>query len=265
MVAANLVLHRGARTVTADELRGYRAPEPSGRWYPIAHARVLDVVRSTLQEVGYEVRNERLGLSREGARFFGTLDLGTPVAPGVALAVGIRNSVDKSFPLGFCAGNRVFVCDNLAFRSELLVRRKHTVNGERNFVKAIASAVTALTHFREAEGERIKRFRETSLKDDQADSLILRAYERGIVGARELPKVLHEWRNPPFEEFQPRTVWSLLNAFTGAMRDRAVQQPAQFAVQTMRLNGLLDLKSEGAPTSPVHEGGVPEGVPSSAG
>jgi hypothetical protein len=260
MVAASLVLHRGARTVTAEELWGFKAPEPSGRWYPIAHARVLDVVRSTLREVGYEVRNESLGLSREGARFFGTLDLGTPVVPGVTLAVGIRNSVDKSFPLGFCAGNRVFVCDNLAFRSELLVRRKHTVNGERNFVKAIASAVTALVHFREAEGERIRRFRETSLGDDQADALILRAYERGIVGTRELPKVLHEWRNPPFEEFRPRTAWSLLNAFTGALRDRAVLQPAQFAVQTMRLNGLLDLNGEGSPPTPVREGEVPENV-----
>ncbi len=265
MVAANLVLHRGARTVTAEEIREHKAPEPSGRWYPIAHARVLDVVRSTLQEIGYEIRNERLGLSREGARFFGTLDLGTPIATGVTLAVGIRNSVDKSFPLGFCAGNRVFVCDNLAFRSELLVRRKHTVNGERNFVKAIASAVAALNQFRETEWDRIRRFRETRLQDDQADALILRAYERGIVGARELPKVLHEWRNPPFDEFQPRTAWSLMNAFTGAIRKRAVLQPAQFAVQTMRLNGLLDLKSESAPPSPADEGGVPEGLQSRAG
>jgi hypothetical protein len=226
---------------------------------------VLDVVRCTLQEVGYEVRGEYLGLSREGARFFGTLDLGTNVAQGVTLAVGIRNSVDKSFPLGFCAGNRVLVCDNLAFRSELLVRRKHTVNGERNFVNAIASAVSALNQFREAEGERIKRFRETSLREEQADALILRAYERGIVGARELPKVLREWRNPPFEEFRPRTAWSLLNAFTGALRERALVQPARFAVQTMRLNGLLDLNGEGLPPAPVREGDVPDGALGVAG
>jgi hypothetical protein len=33
------------------------------------------------------------------------------LCPGVSLAVGIRNSWDQSFPLGFCAGARVFVCD----------------------------------------------------------------------------------------------------------------------------------------------------------
>src|SRR5208282_2491060 len=136
MVSSNLVLHRGARPVTADELKEYRAPQPEGRWFPVAHSRVLETVTATLQDSGYEIRNTRLGLSREGARFFGTLDLGTSVASGVTLAVGVRNSVDKSFPLGFAAGSRVFVCDNLAFRSELLVRRKHTVNGERNFVRA---------------------------------------------------------------------------------------------------------------------------------
>jgi hypothetical protein len=196
-------------------------------------------VKATLRDAGYEIRKEQFGVMRDGTRFFGTLDLGTPLVEGVSLAVGIRNSVDKSFPLGFAAGSRVFVCDNLAFRSELLVRHKHTINGERNFVRAIAGAVTSLQSFREAEAERIRRFVATELTADQADALILRAYERGIVGAHQLAGVIHQWRNPSHEEFQPRTVWSLFNAFTTAMKKRAVQQPHTHAVATMQLNGLL--------------------------
>jgi hypothetical protein len=251
MATSALVLHRGARPVTAEELRGYRPPAAEGRWHPIAHARVLDVVTTTLREAGYDVKGERLGLAKDGNRFFGTLDLGTPLASGVSLAVGVRNSTDKSFPLGFCAGSRVFVCDNLAFRSELLVRRKHTLNGERNFVRAIGSAVTTLASFRESEAERVRRLLTTTLTDDQADALILRSWERGIVGARELPRVLKEWRSPSFEEFEPRTAWSLLNAFTGALRDRASSQPAAYANQTIRLNGLLTFRGEEAPAAPV--------------
>lgn len=38
----------------------------------------------------------------------------------------------------------VFVCYNLAFRSELLVRRKHTRFGHTRFVEAIAQAVGTL-------------------------------------------------------------------------------------------------------------------------
>src|SRR6516164_8260834 len=244
MATSALVLHRGAKPVTAEELRQYRAPPPAGRWYPLSHARVAETVKSTLTEAGYEVRREQYGVMRDGSRFFGTLDLGTPLVSGVTLAVGIRNSVDRSFPLGFCAGQRVFACDNLAFRSDLLVSRRHTVNGERRFVQAIATAVGTLQSFRDTEAERIRRFILTDLTADQADALILRAYEKGIIGAHQLPKVLHEWRNPTYEDFQARTAWSLFNAITGAMRERAVSQPHTFAAQTMRLNGLLDFRPE---------------------
>src|SRR5262249_11899597 len=158
MATSSLVLHRGARPVTEEELRQFRAPPPEGRWYPVSHARVVATVKTTLREAGYEIRKEQFGLLRGAGRVLGTLALGTPIGSGLTLAVGIRNSVDKSFPLGFCAGNRVFVCDNLAFRSELLVRKKHTLNGERNFVKSIAGAVASLTSFKEQEADRIRRF-----------------------------------------------------------------------------------------------------------
>lgn len=244
MAESVLMLHRGAKEVSFESLWEYPTPEPRGRWYPLAHSRVADVVKTTLQEAGYIIQKERYGLTGDGHRFFGTLDLGTPVADGVALAVGVRNSTDQSFPLGFCAGTRVFCCDNLAFRSELLVRRKHTLNGERNFIKAISGAVTTLDSFKEAEAERMRRFLTTHLNEEQADSLILRAFERGMIGHRDLPRVLHEWRNPAFSEFQARTVFSLLNAFTSGLKERAVKQPAEYARQTMRLHGLLEFQKQ---------------------
>ena len=64
--------------------------------------------------------------------------------------------MDKSFPLGFVAGSRVFCCDNLAFRSELMVKRKHTLRGEARFAEGIAQAVMSLTQFKEMEKARIQ-------------------------------------------------------------------------------------------------------------
>jgi hypothetical protein len=239
VASSNLCLHAGGNLVTLDELRAYKAPPPEGRWHPIAHATVLATVKDTLGEAGYEVKSEKLALAHEGRRFFGTLDLATSVASGVALAVGIRNSTDKTFPLGFCAGNRVFVCDNLAFRSELLVRRKHTLNGARNFSAAIAQAVMSLGNFKEMERTRIQAMMAHELRPEQADSLILRSYEKGIISSPVLPRIIKEWRDPSYVAFAPRTVWSLFNAFTTVLADRALKQPSQFAVQTMRLNALL--------------------------
>jgi hypothetical protein len=240
---AQLVLHCGARKVSRDELAAVKTPPPQGRWFPVPHLRVRDTARRTIEDAGYEVRREEFGLSRNDARFFGVMDLGSTLAEGVTLAVGIRSSTDKSFPLGFVAGNRVFACDNLAFRSELLVKRKHTVNGERRFNAAIAEAVAQLAGFKEAEAGRIRKLGHAELKDSESDSIILTAFERGIVSARVLPHVIREWREPTFEEFQPRTAWSLLNCFTTVLGKKDGEghlNQAKLAVTSMRLNAHLD-------------------------
>jgi hypothetical protein len=176
MASSMLVLHSGATETDRAALEQIQPPPPEGRWYPVKHTSVLDRVKSTLGEAGYAVQRERLALTGDGHRFFGTLDLTTPLAEGVALAVGIRNSTDKTFPLGFAAGSRVFVCDNLAFRSELMVRRKHTLHGERSFANAISHAVTALDSFRAVESQRIGVMVATPVSDEKAESFILRAY-----------------------------------------------------------------------------------------
>lgn len=239
MFDSNLCLHRGARLVERLELDEVDAPPPTQTWFPLQHSDVLNAVLGTLEVSGFQVQKTQLSLSGDNARFFGTLDLSTPVANGTTLAVGVRNSVDKTFPLGFCAGSRVFVCDNLAFRSELLVIRKHTLNGRIRFQEAIALAVQSLHQFREAEAQRIDQMQAFPLSDRHADSLMLQAYERGIVSHRTLPRVIQAWRTPSHPEFTDRNLWSLMNAFTGVIQSRSRSNPQQFALQTIRLNALL--------------------------
>ena len=249
MPESKLVLHRGGRVVTREELDRIDAPPATDTWFPLKHGFVLDSVVATLEAASFRIERTQLSVAREDARFFGTLDLSSPVSEGVTLAVGVRNSIDKSFPLGFCAGSRVFVCDNLSFRSELLVNRKHTRFGETRFAEAISLAVRSLTVFQEAEGYRIDRMRSFSISDTEAESLMLRSYEREIISHRALPAVIAAWRKPTHVDFEPRTHWSLMNAFTGAIQGRATSNPQQFALQTMQLNALLVPADEPLPDS----------------
>jgi len=242
MATSKLVLHRGAVTVSEEELRTYKAPQPVGRWVPLDHSRVLDMVRGTLVDCGYNIRALKLGVSREGHRLFGTMDLDTSIAVGVTLAVGFRSSTDRSFPLAMCCGSHVFCCDNMAFRSEIAIKAKHTLHGESRFQAGIANAVAQLGQFKIEEEQNVRGMQELQLKDEQAESLILRAFERGILNTHQLPGVIREWRTPSYPEFEPRNMWSLFNACTTILGSVQRSNPQKFSVVTMRLNSLLSPK-----------------------
>jgi hypothetical protein len=201
---------------------------------------VLDSVCATLSGAGFAIVRSRLSVSHEGARFFGTLDLAATINEGVSLAVGIRNSNDRSFPIGFCCGQRVFVCDNLAFTSEIIVSKKHTRFGQERYLEGLARAVGSLDQYRRSAADWIVQMQRTELSDDMANSLLLQSYERKIVGLRLLPQVIEEWRHPSREEYQPRTAYSLFNCITEVFgRERQSRFPAESALSTMRLSKLL--------------------------
>jgi GDP-D-mannose dehydratase len=125
-------------------------------------------------------------------------------------------------------------------RAELLVRRKHTVNGLARFTEAIAGAVGNLKQFQATETKRIARMQQIEIDDVKAESVILRALSAKVISHLVLPIVLKHWVDPKHDEFKPRNVFSLLNAFTSAMGPRAKTNPQVYAASTMRLFGLLD-------------------------
>jgi len=232
-------MHVGARDIDRAELNVIEAPPSTQTWYPLKHTDVLDTVCQTLDGAGFGVESTQLSVARDNARFFGTLRLSNRVNDIASIAVGIRNSVDKSFPIGFCVGTRVFVCDNLAFRSEIVIARKHTRHGQTRFNEAVAKAVQGLHQYQAAEEVRIQQLQAWELSEDAANSLILRSFEASIVSMRLLPAVIREWRNPPIEDFAPRTGWSLLNCFTSALKERQRRNPQEAALSTIRLQKLL--------------------------
>jgi hypothetical protein len=236
---STLLRGSGTELVTVAELIKYEAPPPQGRWYPVSHIDVYIKAMDTMRDFGFDVRREQLTVAKEGKRFFGTLDLASTLADGVTLSVGIRNSVDKSFPIGFVAGSRVLVCDNLSFYGDLLVTRKHTKHGALRFGIDIGEAVSRLSQFQEEESKRIAVMRNEHVTDMKAESLIVRAMDQDIITSQDIPKVLTEWRVPGFKEFEDRTLWSLFNAFTSALKPKSNANPQRYASLTMKLSAHL--------------------------
>jgi|CXWL01.1.fsa_nt_gi hypothetical protein len=240
MSTSALVAYNGARKVDLATLEAVPCPPPTETYFPVPHHQVFRDCKSLLEQANFRVEKYELALSRHDDRFFGTLDLSTSVATGVNLCVGIRSAQDRSIPLGLVAGHRVFVCSNMAFRADLInVRRKHTRNGQIRFHEAITMAIQNLVSFQEAEGERIGRLQNTEITQVVAESLILRAYRKEIISTQLLPRVIAEWEKPSYEEFEPRTLWSLYNAHTTILADRQKTNPQQFAHLTIRLSDLF--------------------------
>ena len=243
MSEANLILHCGAREVTREDLALVPCPKPDtgSRWRPVPHVEVLDHALKALSEASYEVEKLRLGLARNDARFWGTIVLKSSVVPGVSLAVAVASSHDKSVSLRWAYGHSVMVCDNGAWCVEKTISRKHTIHAVDRYHEAITTAVTDLADYRQIEGERIKRLAAWEIDDTRAESLLLRCYEAKLLSPQTLPCALEQWRRPEFEDFKPRTGWSLYNAVTYALNDRAKTNPQAHAHATVKLGGILCL------------------------
>lgn len=238
MSATNLILHCGGYAATEDEVFGIPTPPPTGSHHPIPHRSLVERVTDHVQRVGYTVNRREYGLSHDGARMFGLLDLANGCAGSDrAWSIGIRNSHDKTFVAGLCLGFRVFVCDNLWFSGEVTIARKHTRWINRDLDRLVAEAAGKFAGFRASEEQRVAAYKGTELTDPQVHDLLVRSVDARVIANSYLPKVLGEWRQPSHEEFRPRTAWSLQNAYTETLKGG---NPLALPPRTMRLRALLD-------------------------
>jgi hypothetical protein len=232
-------MHSGGRYVSMEELATIEPPPGTSTWYPVKHSTVLDTTCELLDRHDFRVGRVAAAVARGDHRFFATIDLRSEIAPGVALSVGVRSSTDKSFPLNFIAGNRVFVCDNLAFHGTIKVTRKHTRNGAENWQEGILESVKGLDAFVQEERRRITTLKLTRLDDKAADHLIIEALRDGLINSRMVLPIADQWRNPDHHEFQPRTAWSLHNAFTEVLKPVQARDINRFAIATSKLYPML--------------------------
>lgn len=237
-----LMLHAGAEEISFADLKYLPVPEATASHVPIPHHRLVDMVRHTLSYYGHEVVEEHFGVTPDGMRFFGVLSLASTYADYTD-QVGLRNSNDKRFPIGISFGSQVFVCDNLAFAADHVIRRKHTAHAKRDLPGLVAEVVEPLADAREQQQRTIARFKATEITERLADHAIMAMYRAGVINVQRIAEVSTAWEHPAHEAFLPRTAWSLFNAATSALSGRVLDNPAATEKLHRVIDGVCELAS----------------------
>lgn len=228
------MLHTGARAVDYNGLRTLPIPSATDTHVPIPHHSVVDMVKYSLGFFGHEIVEENYGVTPDGARFFGVLSLRSEYGDYTD-TVGLRNSHDKRFPIGISFGSRVFVCDNLAFNGDHVIKRKHTANAKRDLPGLVAEVVEPLRDQRVSQARMFDAYRHTALLEAQVDMAIMQLYRRGVLNVTRIAEVLDAYEHPP-HDWGSETAWRLFNAATFSLTGRVAEDPSQ----TARLHQVID-------------------------
>lgn len=211
--------HKGATKLTRDQLVAILPPEPTDTFKPIAHSELVNSVLNGLAYRHINVVRDEYAVSEDGMKLFGVLDLETTFE-GCRFSLGLRNANDKSMRLGLTVGYRVFVCDNMAFHGDFTpVLAKHS----KHFVLAdhIAIGLDRMQRNFDPMQKQVDGWRGKQLTDGQAKNIIYDAFiDDDLALPRHLFRPVHNhYFEPQFPDFAPRTLWSLTNAFTTALKD----------------------------------------------
>src|SRR5438105_3010493 len=231
-----LIAHCGTNKLTREHLGLIPSPEGTDTYQPLPHHDIVEALLETLAFRHISVVRDEYAVSEDGMKMFGVLDLETTFE-GCRFSIGIRNANDKSMRLAMTVGYRVFVCDNLAFQGDFTpVLAKHSKRF--SLVDSLAIGVDRIQRNFEPLQRQVENWRDMQITAEQAKLVIYEAFIEGELEVpRHLAKDVHRcYFHPEHDAFAPRTMWSLSNAFTSALKKL---EPVAFYRATAKLGSFL--------------------------
>ena len=225
--------------VSREELVSVRTPDATDSFTPIPHSFLVEQTMQALERSGYSVTEEKHALGRFGQRYFGGFQIAGPDINSSErkLVLGLRNSHDKAFAASICIGNRMIVCENLCFSSDVKLARRHTVNIIRDIPRVLSEAIgRLLSHWTDME-TRISRYQNTEIGFDQACALAVQLAEAKALPARDVFPVTQEFKAPRHPEFNSPTLWNLYNSVTENLKGSDL---TKLPARTMVMQSIFD-------------------------
>lgn len=247
-----LMLHCGASAVNRGVIASITPPPPMGPNHnPIPYGDTLDQLEEELGHAGLRFVDQSYGMTKGGDRMFGLIEVapddqlvdGEYIQKGeYNLLVGVRGSYDQSFPRGFAVGARVFVCDNLSFSGEVVVKTKQTTNINKRMPVLIANAVQKIMHMGEVQEARFDAYKNFAINDSTANDLIIEMLRGHIAGPILTKRIVQQWYEPePEEHAEAKNIWRLHNAVTEVIKpSRGTSNVIAQTTTTIAMTKLFD-------------------------
>ena len=226
---------RGSRYVNIDELKNITPPEATPTYTPLSHFDLSRSLKTISQDMltGYELVSERFELAQSDSQLFGVLSFKADNSE-MELAVGFRNSTNKSLSVGMCIGSQVIVCSNLMFSAiggGITVLKKHSKNLLQGLEETTITTLYKAKFTFQQLIQDADLMRAITMTDDQAFQQLGRLYGHGILSPRQMPIALDSWLKPPHPEFQPRTLYSLYQAVTESLKSSPPMNAMEMYIQ----------------------------------
>lgn len=228
-----LLTHCGSQRCSLEQLLTIPEPRKTRTYTPLNHydfaVNVLTIASELLK--GYRFDGDAYALSSDGKKMFGIITYRKiQQNPGeeLKLAIGLRNSHDRSFSAGLTIGSTVLVCDNMVFSGDVTVMRRH--QGEhmhQDLHDQIISAIYRSQHNVTQIGEDVQRMKQVPLSTQQKYEYIGVLTGEGILSPSQSSAAFKELWEPSHSEFETDTLWAGYNCATEALKSSPVHQILQ--------------------------------------
>ena len=186
---------------------------PQGpRHVPVPHYDAIISFRDQLAEHNIQVLNETIVLSPDTFRLMYLADIAAKDTDEYVYQVGFINNNDRSKAFTGLAGTKVFINNAQMHYSDGSYKTRNTTNVREMLYERNAHIIRWFEEFYAEQTGRIEAMKNTEVTDEILGAVVL-SYIRNryTLSSTNIKNIVKEYDDPKYDEFKPRTLWSLQN------------------------------------------------------
>jgi len=224
-------------TVDANRLSHIKPVSLGNRHHPVNHGDALDMFKNTLSKNHLPILNQHGLLSNDGLKYVYVADIHNE--NDYVMTNGFINFNDKTKSFTIILGDRVFICSNECFSHQISdLRRKHTGSVSEDLRGRMQVGVDRFLAFADIRRSEISHLKEIPFNENELGKVVLGFHRDGELSNTNIDRVINEFDNPSYPEFQERTAWNFQNSCTHVFK--GITDPVRRLNMQKKMKTIID-------------------------